>query len=283
MFGRQRQGAFICRSCGRLVGVNDAQCLNCGARNPALWGFAPALRRLGVEVSFFQLVMLVCGGLYAASLVAAPEAISSRGLLGLLSPGNESLLRFGASGAWPVRALDRWWTVLSAGWLHGSLLHLVFNMMWVRQVGPLMLEAYGTARTILLYCLSSAIGFLFSSYAPSPPIVSLILGGGGTTVGASAAIFGLLGALIYYSRRGGASALGREVWGWAIFLFVFGLIAPRVDNWAHLGGFVGGYGLGRVLDPLKPERLDHLLGAVLCLVATVVAVVTSLLVPLPQV
>lgn len=281
MFGRQRQGSFICRSCGRLVGVNDAQCLNCGARNPGLWGFAPVLRRLGFEVGFAQLVMAITGLLYLATLLADPSAIGGSGMLGILSPGNLSLLRFGASGGVPVLGLGRWWTVLSAGWLHGGLMHLVMNILWIRQLGPLMVESYGTARTILIYTLSSAIGFAASSVGGLVPLLSLVLGHGGFTVGASAGIFGLLGALIHFSRRGGASALGRQIWGWAAFLFVFGLVAPRVDNWAHLGGFAGGYLASRVFDPLKPERLDHILGAVLCLLATVAAVVASLLVPLP--
>ena len=46
----------------------------------------------------------------------------------MMSPGNESLFVLGASGALPVFGYGRWWTVLSASWLHGSVLHIVFNM-----------------------------------------------------------------------------------------------------------------------------------------------------------
>ena len=58
---------------------------------------------------------------------------------------------------------------------------------------------------------------------------------------------------------------------------VFGLFMPGIDNWAHAGGFGGGYLVGRYLDPLKPERIDHMLIAVLLLMATVVSVVVSIL------
>ena len=48
-------------------------------------------------------------------------------------------------------------------------------------------------------------------------------------------------------------------------LFIFGFIMPGVDNWAHAGGFAGGYATAKFLDPLRPERLDHLIAALLCL------------------
>ena len=104
-----------------------------------------------------------------------------------------------------------------------------------------------------------------------------ILGGAGFTVGASAAIFGLLGALIYYGRRTGSSAVSDQAKSWAIPLFIIGFIMPGVDNWAHLGGFVGGYATSKFLDPLQPERLDHLITALVCLVVTGVAVVFSII------
>ena len=48
-----------------------------------------------------------------------------------------------------------------------------------------------------------------------------------------------------------------QAWSWALTLFVFGLFMPGVDNWAHAGGFAGGYLAAMWLDPLKPERTDH--------------------------
>ena len=88
------------------------------------------------------------------------------------------------------------------------------------------------------------------------------LRGASFTVGASAPIFGLLGALVFYGRRSGSSIVHREALGYAMTLGLFGLIMPGVDNYAHAGGFVGGWLMARILDPLKPERLDHLLIAV---------------------
>ncbi len=63
---------------------------------------------------------------------------------------------------------------------------------------------------------------------------------------------------------------------WAITLFVLGLIMPGVDNFAHAGGFAGGYLMSRVLDPLKPERIDHVIGAVVCLAASLLSIIVPL-------
>ena len=68
---------------------------------------------------------------------------------------------------------------------------------------------------------------------------------------------------------------------YAVFLFIFGLLFPGVDNYAHAGGFVGGYALAKWLDPMKPERGDHLLMAVVCLAATAVSILASVVYGLP--
>lgn len=281
MFGRQTQGSVVCPSCGRLVGVGQETCHHCGRRNPGLWGFAAVLRRLDLDEFATQLIVWGCVSLYVLSLVLQPAAIRFDGLLGLLSPGREALFRLGASGALPVVAAGRWWTVLSAGWLHGGLLHIFFNMMWVRQLAPATTVLYGPGRMLLIYLVSSVVGFLASSFGGAYLYpLAFVMGGSpyAISVGASAAVFGLLGAMVYAGRRGVAAQLGRQAWGYAIALFVFGLIIPGVDNWAHLGGFVGGLALGRMLNPMRPEKLDHTVAAVAILLATLAAFGLSLVV-----
>ena len=62
---------------------------------------------------------------------------------------------------------------------------------------------------------------------------------------------------------------------YAVILFVFGFVMPDIDNYAHLGGFLGGYMTARWLDPLKSERLDHVITAVICIGATALSVLVS--------
>jgi rhomboid protease GluP len=276
---RQTSGSVVCISCGNLVGVHDERCYTCGRWNPALWGYAPALRRLGQDLGFVPLVVSSCVVLYAATLLASgPDALGARGVFNVLSPNPLSLFLFGASGALPVFGYHRWWTVLSAGWLHAGLLHILFNMLWVRQLGPATAEFYGAGRMVIIYTVAGVCGFLLSSVAGAflTALPFGILRGAQFTVGASAPIFGLLGALVYYGRRTGSRLVHREALHYAVVLFVFGLVMAGVDNYAHAGGFLGGYLAGMWLDPLKPERIEHLLAALGCLVASGLAVAASL-------
>lgn len=281
MFKRQTSGSVVCVSCGYLVGVKDEKCYHCGRRNPGLWGFAPAIRRLGHDLGFVPFVTGVSVVAYGLSLLASgPNIGVTGGIFGLLAPDSCSLLQFGASGAVPVYLLHRWWTVLSAAWLHGSLLHIFFNVLWIRQLGPAVAELYGPGRMVIIYTVAAIVGFLASSSAGMfLRFMPAILRGAGLTVGASAPIFGLLGALVYYGRRGGSSMVRAQAWSWAIPAFLFGFMMPGIDNYAHAGGFLGGWLAARWLDPLRPERIDHMVAALVCLVAAVATIVVSLLLP----
>lgn len=277
MFKRQTTGSVVCASCGYLVGVNDATCYNCGRRNPGLWGFAPALRSLGKDLGFVPFVTGTCIALYALGLLASGGQVMRGGLFSFLSPSALALFLFGASGQTPVFDYGRWWTVLSASWLHAGLLHILFNVLWIRNLGPVVGELYGAGRMVIIYTVAGVTGFALSSLAGETmgwlPIRALQ--GAQITVGASAPIFGLLGALVYYGRRTGSSMAGSQAWSYAVPLFIFGFIMPGVDNYAHGGGFVGGWLAARMLDPLKPERVNHMLGAVICLALSLLAIVYS--------
>ncbi len=272
---RQTGGSVVCRSCGLLVGVSEAACYHCGSPYPGLWGFGPALRRLGSDLGFTKIVMVTCGVLYVIALALDPGGIGSGGLFNLLAPSLKGSYLLGMSGAVPVFQLDRWWTVLSAGWLHGSLIHIGFNLMWVRQLVPTTAEIYGPGRTTLIYTASSVVGFSLSSLAGRWFGGIPLIGGADFTLGASAAIFGLLGALVYSGRRGVASQISRQAQTYAVILFLFGFMMPQIDNWAHLGGFGGGFATAAFLNPLLPERLNHLAAAGVCLVLTAGAIVLS--------
>ncbi len=282
MLKRQTRGSVVCPSCGRLVGVNDEKCLNCGRRNPGMWGFAASFRRLGQDFGFGAVMTGGCLILYLVSLLLDPSNLFGGSLTTLLAPTPRSLFVLGASGAIPVFGLGRWWTVLSAAWLHGGPLHILFNVLWIRQLAPAAAQAYGPARMVIIYTAAGASGFLASSLAGAYlAFLPRFLGGASFTVGASAPIFGLLGAIVHYGRRRGSSAVGREALGYAVVLGLFGFVMPGIDNWAHLGGFAGGYGVARWLDPWREERVDHVVAAFACLAASALAIAASLLTALP--
>jgi rhomboid protease GluP len=284
MWQRQTSGSVICPSCGSLVGVNDEACLICGRRRPGLFGFSALLRHVGHDMGFVPVVLWGCGALFLATLASNPAGIRMDGLFSMLSPSNASLFLFGASGAVPVFGYGRWWTVLSAAWLHGGLLHIVFNMMMFRQLAPLTAHLYGAARTVIIYTAAAIAGFLASSTVGAfAPFMPWPLQGSRTmTVGASAPIVGLIGALWWYGHRGGNSQLSQQVKQMAISILVFGFVMPGIDNWAHLGGLAGGWITARTLDPLTPERGDHVVMALVCLGLSVASVAASIVVGLPR-
>ena len=150
MFNRRTTGSVVCPSCGSLVGVRDDKCYSCGRANPGLWGFGPVLRRIGADVGFGPLVIGACATLYVITLLMSGSAIRMDGIMSMLAPSTPVLFLFGASGAIPVFTFGRWWTVLSAGWLHAGLLHIFMNMYWVRQMGPAMTDILGPARTVII-------------------------------------------------------------------------------------------------------------------------------------
>ncbi len=149
MFGRQTTGSVVCSSCGRLVGVNDETCYNCGRRNPGLWGFGPAAaaarQRPRVRAAGH---VGIDGAVRRDAAHVGQRHPHGRHVLVPRPEHAEPVPVRRQRRASPVFRYDRWWTVLSAGWLHSGILHILFNMMWVRQLGPVCAELYGAGRMV---------------------------------------------------------------------------------------------------------------------------------------
>jgi rhomboid protease GluP len=234
MLERKTSGSMVCPSCGRLVSVNAPSCIHCGRKNPGLWGWGPGLSRwLANYRSLVSTLTMACIALYVISLALDLSALlHPNGLWSLMSPGMESLDRMGMTGRYAI-SQGRWWTLLTAVYLHGGILHILFNVMWLRQLGYMVEELFGTARAFAIFTISGVTGFLLS--------VGM---GSMFTLGSSGAVFGMLGALIFYGRKRGGhfgTAIYKQVGTWAIMAFVFGFLFPNIDNWAHFGGFIGGF------------------------------------------
>ncbi len=236
---RKTSGAILCPSCGRLTNADAPTCLVCGRRNPGMWGFAGPLRALFRRRGFVDVVSVACVVLYIVSLVIDPQAaLQPRGFLNVFSPSLGALRALGATGAVPWHD-GQWWTLFTAIYLHGGLLHILFNVLWIRQLGPAVEELYGPARLVIIFTFAGAAGFVASNL--------LVYN---FTIGASGSIFGLLGALVAFGqKRGGTygAMVLRQYGQWALVLFIFGFLMPGVNNIAHAGGFVGGFAAGLLL------------------------------------
>ena len=163
-------------------------------------------------------------------------------------------------GMWPVGVAvgGEWWRLVTSAFLHGSFLHIAFNMYVLFALGPALERILGHVRFLVLY-LVAALGGGIASYAFSD-IRSV-------SVGASGAIFGLMGALLVAGRR-----LGHDIRQVAMLLAVnvlIGFIAPGVDWRAHLGGLVAGAAAAAVFvyAPRSRRTAWQVLGIAAILVA----------------
>ncbi len=260
---------ILCPGCKRLIGLDERRCPHCGLRRPG-----SKLKRLLRGADEQALMWWIKGIIYAnvamfiVSLAAKAGGIRfSANPLYFLSPDSNALLVLGATGSLPVHRLHRWWSLLSAGYLHGGVLHIFFNMAAFRQLAPLALREYGPWRMFTIYTLSSVFGFWVSVLAGVP-----------LTIGASAAVCGLIGALVYFGKaRGGdwGRLVYRQIGGWAVGILLFGMLIPGINNWGHAGGFAAGVALGFILGYVekKPENAFHRALGGLCLLATAAVLV----------
>jgi rhomboid protease GluP len=239
MLKKQESGSMICPGCGRLISTNAPECMHCGRKNPGLWGYGPGLQLLLGRLSLVPLIIGVCVALYLISLALDIGAIlRPQGMLGFLAPSPYVLYRLGMTGS-VIVAEGRWWTLVTAIYLHGGLLHILFNVLWLRQLGEMVDSLFGASRTFILFTLTGIAGFIVSVLVHVP-----------ATIGASGSIFGLLGALVFYGRKRGGdfgTAVYRQVGSWALFAFLFGMLTPAVNNFAHAGGFISGYLIAQVI------------------------------------
>jgi len=227
---RQRRGAVVCPGCGRLVDVSEPRCPYCGRTAPGLFGYGPALQRLFGRIDLANSVIAVCVALYVVSLILDTRGLfRMAGLFDILAPTDQALAVLGMTSGIAMMQ-GRWWTVITAIFLHGSLLHLLFNMVITRQYLPNVVELYGAPRAWLIFVIAGVAGFVLSNVMR-----------GGATIGASGSIFGLLAAMIVYTRRTRQGAITQQLWMSAAVMFLFGFLMPGVNNWAHAGGFAGGF------------------------------------------
>ncbi|MCK4623248.1 MAG: rhomboid family intramembrane serine protease [Desulfuromonadales bacterium] len=183
--------------------------------------------------------VLIYTNLILFSLMVLHGTVLGLGMRTILNPPTQLLLHWGAQ-FWPlVLENGEWWRCLTYAYTHGGIIHLGFNMMVLYQVGPLLEAEIGWTRLLSVYSLTAIVatvaGFFWHPHVP--------------VVGASGAIFGLIGfSVSYYHRIGGAIGIQRRnfMFQWAVMAFIFGFFIGA-DNAAHLGGAVSGAALGWVM------------------------------------
>ncbi|MDH3359552.1 MAG: rhomboid family intramembrane serine protease [Desulfobulbaceae bacterium] len=266
------QAAILCPICRRLTSASADRCPYCNTAHPGSWWKNNKLvRNFGQPESYIHTIIVANSVMFAISLLLSNHGPGfSFNPLNFLSPDSRALIIMGGTGTIPIDQIElwwslRWWSLITANYLHGSIMHIVFNMIALNQIGPLIIGEYGGYRMLIIYTGGGILGFLLSYFAGVP-----------LTIGASAAICALIGAALFFGKhRGGAygEEVYKQVIGWVVGLFIFGLMVPGIDNWGHGGGLVGGALLGYLLgyQDQGREKSIHKILAAACVGITILA------------
>jgi rhomboid protease GluP len=229
----------MCPNCRAFITTDDKVCPYCDMR----LGPPAAKRRPSLDSDGFfasarfttVVILLINAGLYVATALFSMRMTGGEGGFDVDS---QTLFLFGAKARDYILA-GQWWRLITAGFLHGGILHILMNSWVIFDLGATVEEIYGTSRFLVIYFVSTIGGFLASMwYSPA------------LSVGASAALFGLIGAMIAAGMRSStplASAMRAHYTQWAIWGLAIGLLPGfRTDNAAHIGGLAAGFVLGYV-------------------------------------
>lgn len=218
--------------------------------------------------AFSLTTVLLMLNLALFSVMVLRGATAGFGFSTLLHPNSELLVVSGGQW-WPlVIQHGQWWRCISYAFTHGGLIHLGFNMMVLYQVGPQLEREIGPAGFISLYTLT-ALAATALGYVWHPMTI---------VVGASGALFGMIGfSISYFHRIGTPPALAQRdfMLRWAFFAFIFGFVVGA-DNAAHLGGAVSGALFGLVFPIALRRRRQLAAGTNLLAAASVLLIIASL-------
>lgn len=159
-----------------------------------------------------------------------------------------------------------YWRLVSSGFLHASLFHIGFNMVFIWMIGRSLEPAIGSTRFVVAYVTALLCG----SFGV------LLLEPNSVAVGASGAAFGLLGTLMIEARSRGISLWTTGLLQIALLNFAFTFLYPGIAVGAHLGGFVGGLAVGTIFDQADRRRLPRAVSLGLCVALGIVAAVAGI-------
>lgn len=253
----------MCANCRAFITSDDKVCPYCDApvgmravdRRVAAAGMAGFLEG---DRFLTNLLLLINIGLFIGTLMYSSD---NRHIS--MDPSADALIAFGGKYGYYIVYGGQWWRLITAGFLHGGILHIGMNMWVLYDLGPRVDAVFGNWRYIVIYIVSTVTGYLASLYW-APAVLS---------IGASAGIAGLIGGMVGLGTREKHGLMGAErnrYLQWMLMIVVMGFLISGIDNAAHIGGFVGGFIVAYIAGSKGHARGDDTLWKTLGAVAIAV-------------
>jgi rhomboid protease GluP len=236
----------MCPHCRAFITTRDRVCPYCNEPvGPPSVAREEGIRVLGGMIPHVRfntaIILLINVGLYLATAIFSSHIGNTQALWSI---DGMTLRAFGSKWNWALNH-GEWWRLVTAGFLHGGLLHIGMNMWVLFDLGAQVEEVFGASRMLVIYFLSTVGGFFLSWQRSAAD-----------SIGASAALMGLLGAMIAFGMMGRshiASEIRSMYVRWVIIILAMGLVARgSIDNWAHIGGLATGFGVAYVAGVPQP-------------------------------
>lgn len=250
----------LCRNCKSLIGPGQTVCAVCGADNTSQpVGQQPSGRRFFHHrdaMSFAEAVLTRPARftilLLVANIFVYLLTVLSAGSLGDSALFEAALIAYGGKTNALIN-MGQWWRFVTPVFLHGNVIHLLMNMYGLMILGPYVEKLYGSARFVFFWVLTGAAGVLGSYLTVRPGMHVnafsrfLFKNADVVSVGASGALFGLIGVLFVFGIKfrhelpdGFKRAFGTGMLPTILLNVFIGFTIPVIDNAAHMGGFVAG-------------------------------------------
>ncbi|HEY5198397.1 MAG TPA: rhomboid family intramembrane serine protease [Solirubrobacteraceae bacterium] len=254
-----RETRVSCSNCGRPI------CTDCMTTTPVGMR-CPECARQRTPVKTMRSI--------ATAGIEATRALIAINVVVFLASGNFSLagsatgeiISKGALSAQSIAVGHQYWRLVTAGFLHENLLHIGFNMYLLYVLGQMLEPALGPVKLVAIY----AVALLFGSCGSMIGVPALE-----STIGASGAVFGLMGAAVVEMRARGINPMDSGIPGLIVINLIFSVTFSGISIGGHIGGLIGGT-LAALALGLGDRRRSRLLGLAGCVVLGVAAVIGAI-------
>jgi membrane associated rhomboid family serine protease len=254
-----RETRVSCSSCGRPI------CPDCMTTTPVGMR-CPECARQRTPVRTMRNV--VSGGIEATRTLIAINVVIflASGNFSLSGSAGGEIITKGALSAQSIAVGHQYWRLVTAGFLHENLLHIGFNMYLLYVLGQLLEPALGSVKLVVIY----AVALLFGSCGSMVGVPALE-----STIGASGAVFGLMGAAVVEMRSRGINPMDSGIPALIVINLIFSLTLSNISIGGHIGGLIGGALAAFALN-FGDRRRSRVLGFAGCAVLGVAAVVGAI-------